>query len=49
MSDPTELHDDLEGHNVSDSGVYGVLPSVAGVLIGVGLIVFMFALADGFS
>lgn len=49
MSDPTKLKDDLEGHNVSDVGVYGVLPTIAGVLIGLGLIVFMFALADGFA
>lgn len=48
MADPSEMNDDLEGHNVGDSDIYGVLPTIAGVLIGLGIIVFMFAVADGF-
>ncbi len=48
MSVP-ELHDDLEDHNVRGSDTYGVLPTIAGVLLGLGLIIFMFALADGFA
>ena len=43
-----ELHDDLEGHAANESDRYGILPGLAGVLIGVGIIAFMFAVADGF-
>ena len=43
-----ELHDDLEGHAANESDLYGILPGIAGVLIAVGIIVFMFAVADGF-
>ena len=53
MSNPLttteELHDDLEEEGVHESDFYGIAPGVAGVLIGAALIVFMFALADGFS
>ncbi|MDA8637760.1 hypothetical protein N9L49_04005 [Rhodospirillales bacterium] len=47
MADP-ELHDDLEGHAANESDRYGILPGIAGVLIGVCVIAFMFAVADGF-
>lgn len=43
-----ELHDDLEGHAANESSRYGILPGIAGILIGVGIIVFMFVVADGF-
>ena len=44
-----EVHDDLEDHNVRGSDTYGVFPTIAGVLLGLGLIAFMFAVADGFA
>lgn len=43
-----ELHDDLEGHAANESDRYGILPGIAGVLLGGAIIVFMFAVADGF-
>ena len=43
-----ELHDDLEGHAANVSDRYGILPGIAGVLLGLAVIVFMFAVADGF-
>ena len=49
LSTPEELHDDLEEGGVHDSNVYGILPGIAGLLIGLGIIAFMFALADGFA
>jgi hypothetical protein len=49
LTTPEELHDDLEEEGVHGSDRYGIAPGVTGVLIGVALIVFMFALADGFS
>ena len=39
-------HEDDENAN---AGFYGVAPTVAGILIGFTLIVFMFLVADGFS
>ncbi|MEM8743744.1 MAG: hypothetical protein AAGF14_03815 [Pseudomonadota bacterium] len=44
-----ELHDDLEGPSGLDSNYYGIWPGIAGVLIGLALIWFMFAVADGFA
>ncbi|MDA7948395.1 MAG: hypothetical protein MPJ78_13080 [Hyphomicrobiaceae bacterium] len=44
-----ELHDDLEEESVHDSNYYGIWPGIAGLLIGLGLIWFMFAVADGFA
>ena len=44
-----DFHDDYEDHEASGSDYYGVAPGIGGVLLGVALIVFMFALADGFS
>ncbi len=49
LTTPEELHDDLEEEGVHESDFYGIAPGVVGVLIGAALIVFMFALADGFS
>ena len=46
---PEELHDDLEEKGVHESDHYGIAPGIAGVLIGLALIAFMFAVADGFS
>jgi hypothetical protein len=43
-----ELHDDLEGHAANESDRYGILPGIVGVLLGLAVIVFMFAVADGF-
>ena len=48
LNTPEELHDDLEEENVHGSNAYGVLPGIAGVLFGLAIIAFMFALADGF-
>lgn len=47
MSVP-ELHDDLEGHAANESDRYSIMPGIAGVLIAVAIIGFMFAVADGF-
>lgn len=44
-----ELHDDLEEPGGLDSNYYGVATGIAGLLIGLGLMLFMFALADGFA
>lgn len=49
MSGPEDLHDDLENEGVHDSNHYGMSTGIIGILIGIGLIVFMFAFADGFS
>jgi len=49
MSMPEDLHDDLEEEGVHDSNYYGIATGIAGILIGLALIVFMFAVADGFS
>lgn len=49
LTTPEELHDDLEEEGVHDSNHYGIATGIAGLLIGIGLIAFMFALADGFS
>lgn len=44
-----ELHDDIEETGVSDSNYYGISTGIVGILIGLGIIWFMFALADGFA
>lgn len=44
-----ELHDDLEVEGVHESDYYGISTGIAGVLFGLALIAFMFAVADGFS
>ena len=46
---PDNPHDDLEEEAIHDSNRYGIAPGIAGVLLALGLIWFMFALADGFS
>ena len=38
-----------EGAGVTDANYYGIASGIAGLIIGFGLIAFMFALADGFS
>tara|TARA_E500000318_G_scaffold102043_1_gene106063 strand:- start:2780 stop:2917 length:138 start_codon:yes stop_codon:yes gene_type:complete len=43
------MYDEHEDDENAIAGSYGVSPTVAGVLIGLALIAFMFALADGFS
>jgi len=43
---------DEHGHGERDSiqsDYYGVVPGIAGILFGLALIAFMFALADGFA
>ncbi|MBO6520211.1 MAG: hypothetical protein JJ900_04885 [Rhodospirillales bacterium] len=49
MSNPEELHDDLEEEGVHDSNHYGISTGIAGLLFGLAVIAFMFALADGFA
>jgi len=49
MSEPEKLHDDPEEGSVQDSNYYGISTGIVGILIGLALIVLMFALADGFS
>jgi|SaaInlStandDraft_5_1057022.scaffolds.fasta_scaffold440367_1 hypothetical protein len=44
-----DFHDDFEDHEGTDSGYYGFAPGVAGIVFGLALIAFMFAVADGFS
>lgn len=43
------MHDSHDEEDGNISAYYGILPGIAGVLLGLGLIVFMFALADGFA
>ena len=49
LNTPEESHGDIKEENVHESGFYGVLPGIAGLLLGLSLILFMFALADGFA
>ena len=49
LSTPEELHDDLEKEGVHDSNYYGISTGIAGLLLGLAVIAFMFAFADGFS
>ncbi len=44
-----DFHDDFEDHEGHESDFYGIAPGIAGILIGLSLIAFMFALADGFA
>ena len=44
-----DSEDDHDGNLAGDTGFYGVAPAIAGVLFGLALIWFMFALADGFA
>ena len=43
------MYDSHEDDEKTISGYYGVLPTVAGVILGLAVIAFMFALADGFA
>lgn len=43
------MYDQHEDDEKTISGYYGIAPGVIGVLIGLALIIFMFALADGFA
>lgn len=49
MSNPQDLHDDLEEGSMPESNFYGIAPGIVGVLLGVALMIFMFAVADGFA
>ncbi len=49
LNTPEEPHGDLKEKSVHESSFYGVLPGIAGLLLGLSLILFMFALADGFA
>jgi hypothetical protein len=49
MTNTQDLDDKLEDGNMPDSNYYGMLPSIVGVLLGIAVISFMFAFADGFS
>ena len=44
-----DFHDDFEDHEGGSSNYYGIAPGIGGVLLGLALIAFMFALADGFA
>jgi len=46
---PDKLHNDLEEEGVHDSNYYGISTGIAGLLLGLAVIAFMFAVADGFS
>jgi len=46
---PADVNDDLVEGGINDSNFYGVIPGIAGLAFSIGLIFFMFALADGFS
>lgn len=48
MSNPQDSHDDLEEGSMPNSNYYGVAPGIIGVLLGIAVIAFMFAVADGF-
>ncbi|MEO9901094.1 MULTISPECIES: hypothetical protein [Pseudomonadota] len=43
------MYDQHEDDEDAIAGSYGISPTVIGILIGLALIVFMFAIADGFS
>ncbi|UUX48868.1 hypothetical protein NUH88_15845 [Nisaea acidiphila] len=43
------MYDQHEDDENAIAGSYGASPTVIGVLIGLALIAFMFALADGFA
>ncbi len=43
------MYDSHEDDEATVSERYGLAPGIAGVLIGLALIGFMFALADGFA
>lgn len=49
MYNPVDLHDDLEEGSMPESNYYGVSPGIVGVLLGLAIIAFMFAVADGFA
>ncbi len=44
-----DFHDDFEDEEGHDSDVYGLAPGLVGVVFGLALIAFMFAVADGFA
>ncbi len=46
--DSEEAESAHEDHDRVNSNYYGVAPGIAGILFGLALIAFMFALADGF-
>ena len=48
MSMLDDLHNDLEEEGITESNYYGVKSGIAGLLIGLAIIAFMFAVADGF-
>tara|TARA_R110002012_G_scaffold43754_4_gene118340 strand:+ start:414 stop:551 length:138 start_codon:yes stop_codon:yes gene_type:complete len=43
------MYDQHEDDEDAIAGSYGIAPTVIGVLIGLALIAFLFAVADGFS
>jgi len=43
------MYDEHEDDENAIAGSYGISPTVIGVLLGLAIIVFMFAVADGFS
>lgn len=43
-----DFHDDFEDQEGMDSNYYGIATGIAGILIGIALLAFMFAVADGF-
>ena len=46
---PEDLNDDLVERGIHDTNFYGIIPGAARLAFGIGLIVFILALADGFS
>ena len=49
MPTTQDLDDKLEDGNMPNSNYYAIFPSIIGVLLGIAVISFMFAFADGFS
>ncbi len=49
MQVPGDSQDEIEEEDAIGANAYGIWSGIAGILMGLGLIAFMFALADGFS
>lgn len=47
--DTDHQHDAHEDRERINSNFYGLAPGIAGILFGLALIAFMFAVADGFA
>lgn len=49
MQVPGDSQDEIEEEDSIGANAYGIWSGIAGIFMGLGLIAFMFALADGFA